>query len=319
MWPFPGAGLASSRVRWETLPTPDPSRERIESRIRRWVGTRGFSFEEEIAGIAESEGFEVVLSGHYSDPVTGFEREGDIVASRTDFSMGDPIAVVSLVIECKTVQPLRPFVLFSRPATRPASQSRTAGRFATFEGRRILSGLHQYSGALKSPLLSLDLPTGYCLRQVPLDKSEADREPSRSAKGSLPEESPKGDKLDHALEAVGQVISASKAKIAAIRRAEKEHEVDTAEICFPVIVVNRDFYVVTLGAGAMQSIGKVSRGLLLYRDLTSKYSFKRIHVVAASNVREFLKEAKQSADTILRCADGAIQEALENERVLGEQ
>ncbi len=227
--------------------------------IKKWLSEQGFPLEMRTASEFREAGFEITLSGLYTDRDTEKPREIDVLAFDPDL-MG--VTRIAFIVECKSSK--RPWLLLcdsgvltghNRVHSFAAANENAVS--AIVEGSVFNALLNQ------CPWFRKDEPTGYSLRSAFSEKDTAYEATSAVAKASM-------DFINSA----------------------KDYQ---QCVGFPVIVIDTPLVRCTLGKDGEIHCEEVTQGEVFFKYGLNEPFRTCIRIVSLANLAEFVRQAWQVA------------------------
>jgi hypothetical protein len=247
----------------------------LTKQVTEWLNGQGFPLEMTVAAAFRQAGFWVIQSDYYADPVTGTQREMDVVA-RLQMVIGADLARVTFVIECK-VSKDRPWVMFTAESVRLADRARIVQRTASALGRQFLNRLRDEEEIRELPFFTLPKRAGYGLVQ-------AMRKP---------------DAKDLSYEALTAVSAASAAQAQEADDATNEGQGNFVEVIFPLVIVDGRLFEAYLDEANELKIEETTRGTLVWRNPAAGSVHSIITIATLAALNDVVAAALQTAQTLL--------------------
>lgn len=267
--------------------------------IGRWLKSRGFLLEMEVAKVLAEGGWAVAQSEPYEDPKTGKPRETDVNA-RLQRQVGDQLLSLELVIECKTSES-RPWILLCTPVSYKGS-SWVAHTTVSHLGQMFLN---EFTLSNKE-LLVTDADRVFA--DLPLFAWPA-KPAFRFVEGLYEVERGHHEQRDGAFTAVLQ-LSAALNQYNGEASSRPPWLMETiCEFLIPVVVVNENLFECSMGVDGSLTLELTHCGVLIAsRDLESPLS-NYILVVDLEGFRQLCKDGIRTFEKMVEVAPTILPEA----------
>ena len=242
------------------------SENNLTKKIREWLLGQGFPLEMRVATSFRKCGFEVIQSHFYPDPESNNYREIDVVATAPEYT---GVVDVSFMIECKTSKK-KPWILFTSEHV--------------LEGWNILFSYCISSNSARKILIEKGIET---IIKLPwMTKG------GRVAYG-LTQAFTTGEDVTY--KASTNVLKAAISR----KRILSERSYSSLLFIFPAIVVDGKIFECFIDKNGEISIQEFHRGFYFFPLKIAEEFGTCIHILTADKLDEFVKQAKNVADTLL--------------------
>ena len=252
--------------------------DKFKTEIKNWLTKHGYPLEMMVAQAFKEADFSALQSEYYDDPESGKSREIDVLASKVK-SIGGVNIRIAFVVECKMSHDA-PWLLFCWFSNLAAVDwaARIIYCFLSSNINHLLSLLHDHDEMKKLPIFRFPERVGYSL--VRALKAEGHDVPYKA------------------------IMSASKAALAQVIRADKKsvngYSTPTAEIVFPVVVIDAPLFDCYLGDESNVEVEESLSGVLQYHDPMQTDKPIMIDIVSLADLPRFVANAAASCDVIFR-------------------
>jgi hypothetical protein len=244
-------------------------------KIEIWINREGYPFEMRVAQAFRKAGFIVTQSEFYKDPVTGLQRELDIVATVQKSSLTPNFILrLEFPIECKVTSE-KPWLLLCSPEHDLADPGCVAQRYSSRAGIEVLSKLAQRRELRESNLFRLQPPVGYSLVQALGNENK--------------------DAAYSAIHAMSNALQSM-----ATNWDEHPHRTDVVEIMIPTIVLSGRLFHCSLLEEGNINVSEITRGTLAWRHAFQNLTSTIINLVTINSVDAYAIELCESAKTFLK-------------------